>query len=189
MPRARAVVLDACVLADFIISDLLLRMAEDPVLILPRWSEEIFAEVRRTHRKLKWEEAIAETWQESVREAFPEAFFDAPKEVVSGLTNHRKDRHVLGTAIISRAETIVTYNLRDFKPAALESWGVVAVSPDEFLCQLYEMYPDLVALKVMDMAKRHTLKGLILKVQRTAPKFAEAIERDSGRHSRGFYIN
>ncbi len=79
MPRARAVVLDACVLADFIISDLLLRMAEDPVLILPRWSEEIFAEVRRTHRKLKWEEAIAETWQESVRDAFPEAFFDAPK--------------------------------------------------------------------------------------------------------------
>ena len=189
MPRARAVVLDACGLADFIISDLLLRMAEDPVLILPRWSEEIFAEVRRTHRKLKWEEAIAETWQESVRKAFPEAFFDAPKEAVSRLTNHRKDRHVLGTAIISKAETIVTYNLRDFKPAALEPWGVVAVSPDEFLCQLYEMYPDLVALKVMDMAKRHTLKGLILKVQRTAPKFAEAIERDSGRHSRGFYIN
>jgi hypothetical protein len=53
MHRARAVVLDACVLADFIISDLLLRMAEEPVLILPRWSEVILAEVRRTHRKLK----------------------------------------------------------------------------------------------------------------------------------------
>jgi hypothetical protein len=65
MPRARAVVLDACVLADFIVSDLLLRMAEDPVLILPRWSEQIFAEVRRTHRKLKWEDAIAESWQQS----------------------------------------------------------------------------------------------------------------------------
>jgi hypothetical protein len=37
------------------------------------------------------------------------------------------------------------------------------------------MYPDLVALKVMDMAKRHTLKRLIVKIQRTAPKFAEAI--------------
>ena len=181
--------MDACVLADFIISDLLLRMAEDPALILPRWSEEICAEVRRTHRKLKWEEAIAESWQESVREAFPEAFFDAPKEAVSRLTNHRKDRHVLGTAIISKAETIVTYNLKDFKPAALEPWGVVAVSPDEFLCLLYEMHSDLVALKVMDMAKRHTLKGLIVKIQRTAPKFAEAIERDSRRHSRGFCNN
>ena len=189
MPRARAVVLDACVLADFIISDLLLRMAEEPVRILPRWSEEIFAEVRRTHRKLGWEDSIAESWQESVRDAFPEAFFDAPKEVVSRLTNHRKDRHVLGTAIISRAETIVTYNLRDFKPAALEPWGVVAVSPDDFLCQLYEMHPDLVALKVVDMAKRHTLTGLIVKIRRTAPKFAEAIERDSGRHSRGFSSN
>ena len=175
MQRARAVVLDACVLADFIISDLLLRMAEDPALILPRWSEEIFAEVRRTHRKLKWEDSIAESWQESVREAFPESFFDPPKEVVSRLSNHRNDRHVLGTAIISKAETIVTYNLRDFKPAALEPWCVVAVSPDDFLCQLYESHPAIVALKVMDMAKRHTLKGLIIKIQRTAPKFAEAI--------------
>jgi predicted nucleic acid-binding protein len=189
MQRARAVVLDACVLADFIISDLLLRMAEEPALILPRWSEEICAEVRRAHRKLGWEDSIAESWQESVREAFPESFFDPPKEVVSRLTNHRKDRHVLGTAIISKAETIVTYNLRDFKPAALEPWGVVAVSPDDFLCQLYEIHPDLMALKVMDMTKRHTLKGLILKVSRTAPKFAEAIERDSRRHSRGFFNN
>jgi predicted nucleic acid-binding protein len=189
MQRARAVVLDACVLADFIISDLLLRMAEEPALILPRWSEEICAEVRRAHRKLGWEDSIAESWQESVREAFPESFFDPPKEVVSRLRNHRKDRHVLGTAIVSRADTIVTYNLKDFKPAALEPWGVVAVPPDDFLCQLYEIHPDLMALKVMDMAKRHTLKGLILKVSRTAPKFAEAIERDSRRHSRGFFNN
>ncbi len=189
MHRTRAVVLDACVLADFIISDLLLRMAEEPVLILPRWSEVIFAEVRRTHRKLKWEDLIAESWQESVREAFPESFFDPPKEVISRLRNHPKDRHVLGTAIISRAETIVTYNLRDFKPKALEPWGVVAVSPDDFLCQLYETHPDLVALKVMDMANRHTLKGLIIKIRRSAPKFAEAIDRDSRQHSRGFSDN
>jgi predicted nucleic acid-binding protein len=77
-------------------------MAEEPVLILPRWSEEIFAEVRRAHRKLKWEDLIAESWQESVREAFPESFFDPHKEVISRLRNHPKDRHVLGTAIISR---------------------------------------------------------------------------------------
>jgi len=189
MHRARAVVLDACVLADFIISDLLLRMAEEPVLILPRWSEEIFAEVRRTHRKLKWGDLIAESWQKSVREAFPESSFDPPKEVISRLRNHPKDRHVLGTAIISRAETIVTYNLRDFKPTALEPWGVVAISPDDLLCQLYESHPDLVALKVMDMANRHTLKGLIFKIRRSAPTFAEAIDRDSRQHSRGFSDN
>ena len=60
--RPPAVVLDACVLANFTISDLLLKLAEDPVLFLPRWSDEIFAEVRRTHRKLKWEDEIAESW-------------------------------------------------------------------------------------------------------------------------------
>jgi len=31
-------------------------------------------------------------------------------------------------------------------------------------------------LKVMDMANRHKLKGLIFKVRRSAPKFAEAID-------------
>jgi predicted nucleic acid-binding protein len=183
--RPPAVVLDACVLANFTISDLLLKLAEDPVLFLPRWSDEIFAEVRRTHRKLKWEDEIAESWQQEVRSAFPEAFFNPPKEIVSRLTNHAKDRHVLGTAILSKSDTIVTFNLKDFKPAALEPWGVVAVSPDDFLCQLYDVHSGLMAFKITDLAQRHTLKGLIAKIRRTAPRFADIVERDSGRPGSG----
>ncbi|TSA30843.1 MAG: PIN domain-containing protein [Opitutales bacterium] len=178
MHRPPAIVLDACVLADFIISDLLLRMAEDPVIILPRWSDEIFAEVRRTHRKLKWSDDSAESWQQAVRSAFPESFFEPPREIVARLTNHLKDRHVLGTAIVSKSETIVTYNLKDFRPAALEPWGVVAVTPDDFLCQLYKIHPDLMSFKITDMAQRQTPKGLIAKIKRNAPKFAEIVERD-----------
>jgi hypothetical protein len=37
------VVLDACVLANFGVCDLLLRLAERPRLYLPRWSEELLA--------------------------------------------------------------------------------------------------------------------------------------------------
>jgi len=46
--------LDACVLANFGVCDLLLRLSERPRLIVPHWSAEVLAEVRRTHiEKLK----------------------------------------------------------------------------------------------------------------------------------------
>ena len=60
--RPPIVVLDACVLANQTVADILLRLAEDPPLILPRWSEEILSEVRRTHRKLAWPDALAGSW-------------------------------------------------------------------------------------------------------------------------------
>ncbi len=51
-----SVVIDACVLANFAVCDLLLRLAERPTLYQPRWSETILAETRRTHEdKLHWE--------------------------------------------------------------------------------------------------------------------------------------
>jgi hypothetical protein len=56
--------LDACVLANFGVCDLLLRLSERPRLILPHWSAEVLAEVRRTHlEKLRWPAALAETFQ------------------------------------------------------------------------------------------------------------------------------
>ena len=69
------VLLDACVLANFGVCDLLLRLAEEPRMFSPRWSEFILEEVRRTHlERLKppWPEAIANSWQASVRAAFEE---------------------------------------------------------------------------------------------------------------------
>ena len=37
------------------------------------------------------------------------------------MTNHPKDRHVLATAVRTGAQTIVTFNLKDFPEAALPS--------------------------------------------------------------------
>ncbi len=60
-PRTPAVVLDACVLANQTVADLMLRLAEDPAMIHPRWSEEILAEVRRTIAssagRMRWRKA------------------------------------------------------------------------------------------------------------------------------------
>jgi len=66
-----AVLLDACVLAPFSVCDLFLRLAEEPRLYRPRWSEEILAEVRRTQiDKLGWPEHLAYYWVSRCRPAF-----------------------------------------------------------------------------------------------------------------------
>ena len=43
------------------------------------------------------------------------------------------DRHVLAAAIAGRADVIVTKNLKDFPPAALQPHGIEAQHPDTFL--------------------------------------------------------
>lgn len=178
MRHPPTILIDACVLADFIPSDLLLRLAEDPAVIRLRWSAQILAEVRRTHRKIGWSDGSAESWQAAVRQAFPEAMSDPPDETASRLTNHAKDRHVLGAAIVSRATIIITYNLKDFRPAALAPWSIVARTPDEFLRHLYVDHAKEVRGRVRDMARRHTLPGLMRKLRRSAPSFVDAIMKD-----------
>lgn len=52
------------------------------------------------------------------------------------------DRHVLAAAILARANTIVTHNMKHLPKECLESYGV--------LCQKYHLCPHLVLDKVDD---------------------------------------
>ena len=45
-------VLDSCVLANYAVCDLFLRLAETPSLYVPHWNDEILSEVKRTHVRL-----------------------------------------------------------------------------------------------------------------------------------------
>lgn len=173
--RPPIVVLDACVLANQTVADLLLRSAEDPPLILPRWSEEILSEVRRTHRKLSWPDALAESWQEDVTACFPEASFSAPAKLIARLRNQVKDRHVLGTAIVSEAATIVTFNLRDFPAFALAPWGIQAKHPDAFFLELLRIRPAEMLAKVEHMTRRHGPAKTLEKLRRDLPTFASVL--------------
>lgn len=55
------------------------------------------------------------------------------------------DRHVLATAIHSKAEAIITFNLRDFPLEKLEKYGIEAVHPDAFIVSLIEEDAETVA--------------------------------------------
>jgi len=54
------------------------------------------------------------------------------------------DRHVLAAAIQAGADVIVTFNLVDFPVSALAKYGVEAVHPDVFICDLLNQAPAVV---------------------------------------------
>ncbi|MFM8831559.1 MAG: hypothetical protein ACKOHM_11210 [Spartobacteria bacterium] len=74
------VLIDACVLANQGVSDLLLSLAERPRLFVPHWTAKILCEVERTHRdKLGWPENLVNLLQKEIATAFPEAEFTVTK--------------------------------------------------------------------------------------------------------------
>src|SRR5215469_3028963 len=104
------VLLDACVLIPMPLADTLLRMAEEPRLYVPKWSQLIMDEVTRSLIE-KWdlEPEKARRRQHEIRRHFPEAWIEGFEPLLEVMTNDPKDRHVLAAAVRSHCELIVTY--------------------------------------------------------------------------------
>lgn len=93
------VFLDACVLANFGVADLLLRLTKRPRQFLPAWSEEILAEVFRTQtQRLGWPEELATSFGRELRTHFPEAMVAGYGHLAEGLDVNPKDRNHRGRA-------------------------------------------------------------------------------------------
>ena len=169
------VVLDACVLANYGVANMLLLLAEKPRLYLPLWSDEILAETKRTQlEKLGWAERLAESFERQLRMVFPESMVTGHGHLVNECTNDPKDRHVLACAIHSKAEVILTFNLRDFPSAALEPWGIAATHPQDYLIMLFELEPLHVMHQLGAIAQKRamTLEDHLIDLGRFLPKFA-----------------
>lgn len=173
--------LDACVLLPPTLCDLYLRLAEQPRLYLPRWSRQILDEVRRNQiDKLKWDSELADYWRTEVSRSFPEALVEDFESFQPQCTNHEKDRHVLAAAVRCQADSIITFNAKDFPKAALDPWGMEISSPSEFLTALYEMRPAIVISKLDDMAvdRKKDRMELLSVLYKTVPSFASRIASD-----------
>ena len=179
------IILDACVLANAGVCDLYLRLGETPRLYLPRWSETILAEVKKTQTtklKKRWPEELAVYWREEVTAAFPEAMIDGFEHLLPQLTNHEKDRHVLAAAIQAGVTVIVTFNLRDFPAEALEPWGVQAVHPQDYLMTLYSMNPAVMLAKLAAMAndRGSEIQDVLIHLGKSVPVFSRRLLEDFG---------
>jgi predicted nucleic acid-binding protein len=135
------VVLDACVIYPSLLRDTLFRVAEAGLYQL-RLSHEILDEVARNYKKRKNLPNEKINWLVSeISRAFPD-FADPPSDLIQAMTNQEKDRHIVATAIIAKAQVIVTQNIKDFPQSALEPYGIEAQTPDTFLVHLYNLSPE-----------------------------------------------
>src|ERR1700692_1962105 len=90
-------VLDACVLVPMALCDLLLRLAEEPAMYHPLWSDQILIEMTRTMKTKLHRSAADAAWRrEQMTRAFPEAMVSVPSELSGALDciPDQNDRHV-----------------------------------------------------------------------------------------------
>lgn len=97
--------------------------------------------------------------------------------LIPAMQNHAKDKHVLAAAAKSRAEVIVTFNVKHFPDEALEPWGIVAQHPDDFLVQQYALEPELVQRKLALQAEEigRSLSDVLAILKLVAPRFAGVV--------------
>jgi predicted nucleic acid-binding protein len=151
------VCLDANVLANQAVCDLLLRLAEYPRLYSPVLSADIMREVYTVHTerlKRPWPAELAEHWQNEVMRTFPEAIITDYEALIPALEMPDKDdRHVLAATIKGHAQHICTFNIKDYPASALETWNIEAVHPQAYLATLYELSPQLVTNRIHEIAE------------------------------------
>ena len=177
------VFLDACVLANHGVCDLLLRLSEHPRLIVPRWSAAVLDEVRRTHaEKLNWPAHLVELFQRQVGVAFPEAAVRDYEGLLPSLTNDPKDRHVLAAAIRGGCPLILTFNLKHFPAESLAPWEIEVRHPQDYLLVLYEMEPRQVVRCLGEIAGRRKLEieDVLIRLGRSLPAFSSRLMDDLG---------
>jgi predicted nucleic acid-binding protein len=138
IPAPFKVVLDACVLYPFTVRDVLLQSAAQGFYQV-YWSGMILDEVlRNLIRDGRMTEDGAAKLVTVMRRAFPEAQVTDYEALISSMRNDEKDRHVVAATVKAGAQVVVTSNTRDFYD--LPS-GIDVQTPDEFLCNLFDLDP------------------------------------------------
>lgn len=178
-------VLDACVLVPMALCDCLLRLAEEPAMYRPLWSEEILGELAKALKSKRHRTNEEITWRLSqMRETFPEAMVTVPSELLRAVEciKDPDDRHVLATAIMARANAIITQNTKHFPKDCFEKYGVLCQTADDFLVHQYHLWPALLLDKLDDQAAgiAQTRDFVVSNLKGMAPEFCKLVEVHKG---------
>ena len=134
--------LDACTLIPIRLAAALLWLAEAGLFEV-LWSDAILGEVERNLPKVGVSGAQAARRVGAMRHGFgAAAMVDDFQHLVPDMTCDAKDRHVLAAAVRGGADTLVTFNRRDFPQASTGAYGIEVLHPDSFLVRLLAKRPD-----------------------------------------------
>jgi len=121
-----------------------------------RWSEPILDECFRNilaNRSDLKPEALTRT-RELMTQAVPDCIVTGFEALIEGLDlPDEDDRHVLAAAIRSGAQSIVTFNLKDFPDEKLAQYSIEAKHPDDFVLDVLDLAPGIVATVIAEQAK------------------------------------
>ena len=142
-----AVVLDACTMFPMLVRDVLLTLAAHE-FFSPKWSPRIREEwtrnlAARMARRDGEEIARSKVARivAAVEAAFPDALVATELSESSVLDPvDPKDRHVVVTAMVAKADAIVTFNTADFAaPHLSKSLQIEVIHPDDFVMDLVDL--------------------------------------------------
>jgi hypothetical protein len=179
------VVYDACVLYPAPLRDFLIRLALTE-LFRARWTETIHEEWMAAvlANRPDLTSAQLERTRGLMNTSVPDCLITGYKELIPGLTlPDPDDRHVLAAAIRAGAGAIVTFNLRDFPAEVLDTYGIEAQHPDEFVTHLLDLNhsavckiareqrksltnPPKTITEYLDSLKRQHLHDTVARLQR-----------------------
>ncbi len=150
---------DANVLYPAPLRDLLIRLAQAG-MVQARWTDEIHDEWMRNVLKNQSHLSpvrLARTKQ-LMNDAVRDCLVTGYEDLIPTLTlPDPNDRHVLAAAIQSKADVIVTFNLKDFPASLLSTFGLIAEHPDGFLMGFLESRPEEVCQALL--MQRQSLKN------------------------------
>jgi predicted nucleic acid-binding protein len=175
--NARTALLDACALIPVRLTTVLLWLAEAGLFEV-LWSDAILEEVERNLPKVGVSSEQAARRVGAMRRGFgAAALVDGFEHLIPNMTCDPKDRHVLAAAVRGGADTLVTFNWKDFPPESASCHGITVVHPDLFLVRLLAERPnDVVAALERATAALHkprqTTREFLASLTPTVPTFA-----------------
>ena len=177
VPAPFVVVVDANVLFPLTLRDTVLRAAAADFYQL-RWSKEILDEMERNLvSKGTVPTDKAARLRTTMERFFPEAMVTGYEPLIAAMQNDTKDRHVVAAAVKAGAQVVITANLKDF---TLLPDGIEAQSPDEFLCNVFDLDPErftgVLREQTADLQKPPvTFEQLLDRLTRSVPDLVAAV--------------
>ncbi len=173
-------ILDACTLVPSSVRDVLLRCAAAEFFQV-RWGPTILEEVRRTlSQRIAINDASIDRLFSALTQAFPDAMAQSGRPAPPDLIIDPEDSHVVEAALAGNANVIVTRNVRHFVVDQLQHAGIQLRTPDQFLVELFDQFPqellEVIAIRAADLhdSRTETLEFL----RQHMPEFVRRIETD-----------
>lgn len=135
------VVYDACVMYPAPLRSLLMYLALSGQF-RARWSEDIHKEWMRNLLKNRpdLEEVQLGKVRSLMNKNVPGCLVEGYESLIPSIDlPDPDDRHVVAAAVQTRAEAIVTFNLKDFPDEVLRRYNLKAIHPDDFISDLVEL--------------------------------------------------